>query len=188
MNIIDDLLTPNPYSRPGQPIIRHEYISLHWFANPGTSAKFNRDYWESRKHGDRGYGGGHFAVDASQVLCCIPTEEIAYHLGSSKGYSQWTESAIGTGKHEGVSLPNWYTIGVEMAHENWEGEINEETWNNAVELVARLCERFNRDPFRDIITHNIVVGWKECPRWMVTHPGELQRFQLDVAFHMGAAA
>lgn len=180
VEIREDLLTTNPYSRPGIQLIRPEYIVLHWVANPRTTAQQNHDFWESRKDGGSGYGGGHYIVDDREVVQCVPDEEIAPHVGTSQGITRWAEEAMGAGRHKGYSQTNYFTLGVELCHEDWEGAISPATWQNAVELVSHLCARYRRDPWRDIVTHELVVGWKKCPRWMADHPAELLRFQRDV--------
>ena len=48
--ITQNLLTANINSRPGITLEKVKGIVVHYTANPGTSAKANRDYFESRKN------------------------------------------------------------------------------------------------------------------------------------------
>ena len=48
--ITQNLLTANINSRPGIALEKVKGIVVHYTANPGTSAKANRDYFESRKN------------------------------------------------------------------------------------------------------------------------------------------
>ena len=186
MNIVQDFLTVNKYSRPGLRLIKPEYIVMHWVQNPRTTAKMNRNFWELRKDGKHGYGGGHFLVDDSGVIQCAPATEMMPHVGTGKGITEFARRQFGYGRHEGYSKANFYCLAVEMCHEDAEGSISDATWENTVSLVTHLCHQLNRDPWRDIITHEIVVGWKDCPRWFVDNPGELQRFQTEVGERMAA--
>ena len=42
--ITEDFLTVNPYSRPGTALTKVNNIVVHYVANPGSTAKENRDY------------------------------------------------------------------------------------------------------------------------------------------------
>ena len=46
-----ELLTVNPYSRPGTPTEKITGIVVHYTANPGSDAIDNRNYFESLKDG-----------------------------------------------------------------------------------------------------------------------------------------
>ena len=45
--IVEDFLTPNPYSRPGEKLPEVRNIFVHYTANPGTTAEQNRSYFEN---------------------------------------------------------------------------------------------------------------------------------------------
>ncbi len=49
-----DFLEFNPYSRPGTSMKRINGIVIHYVANPGTTAKQNRDLFAQLKRSDRG--------------------------------------------------------------------------------------------------------------------------------------
>lgn len=44
-----DLLTPNPYSRPQKPLEEVRGIVVHYVANPCSTARENRSYFEQLK-------------------------------------------------------------------------------------------------------------------------------------------
>ena len=50
MEIKENYLTPNPFSRPGTPLNGVKGIVLHWVANPKTTAIQNRNYFEALKN------------------------------------------------------------------------------------------------------------------------------------------
>lgn len=165
-----DHLTVNPYSRPQRKLVEVRAVVMHWVANPGTSAQANRDFFESRKDGRNGYGSAHFVVDANEIVECIPVEEMAYHVGASS-YTRFSDECLG-------AYPNATTIGVEMCHPRWDGSYEQATWQRAVDLVADLLRKADLPPSR-ITTHHAVTG-KECPKWFVDNPSELERFRWDV--------
>jgi len=85
LNIISDYLTVNEFSRPGKRLREVRGLVLHWVANPGSTAKANRDFFEGRKHGKNGYGSAHYIVDMDgSIIQCIPENEMAYHCGSKE--------------------------------------------------------------------------------------------------------
>ena len=75
-----DLLTVNPWSRPGTPLEKIDGIVIHYVGNPGTTAKANRNYFESLSSGEtETYASSHFIVGLEgEVIQCIPLTEIAY--------------------------------------------------------------------------------------------------------------
>ena len=144
---------------------------MHWVANPMTSAKANRDFFESRTDGKNGYGSAHYIVGLSgEVIQCIPCNEVAYHVGTDKKdpasgrlYTDWWRS-VGN-----KMVPNWGTIGVELCHIDWEGHFGQATLDAASELVADLLREHNLTTSA-VGTHNMVVGWKDCPRLWTREP------------------
>ena len=177
MKITEKLLTPNSYSRPRKAIREVRAIVLHWYLKPGQSARGAVLHWELRKEGSRGYGSGHYALDDNEVLLAVPTAEVAYHVGSDK-YTEFTENFL-----EGD--PNYYTLGVEMAHDDMTGRPSSSVRAKALNVVAMLCELY-AVPVNMIVTHFDITGmrphWKRepCHKHFVTQPGELARFQAEV--------
>ena len=55
-------------------------IVIHYVGNPGTTAKANRNYFESLSSGEtETYASSHFIVGLEgEVIQCIPLTEIAY--------------------------------------------------------------------------------------------------------------
>lgn len=175
------MLTVNRFSRSGAKLYGVKAIIFHWIANPGTSEKANALFFENRKDGKTGFGSAHFIIGLNGELEeCVPTDEVAYHVGSDKKdpasgriYTDWCREVCGRW------LPNWCTIGIELCHQDWSGKFTDATWNKAVELSAKLCKQFNFTVDK-IGTHNMIVGWKNCPKWFVDNPKELDRFRNEV--------
>jgi N-acetylmuramoyl-L-alanine amidase len=183
MRIDENLLTVNEFSRPGSKLKSAKAVVLHWVANPGSTPAANRRFYESRKNGKLGYGSAHYFVGIDgQLLRVIPEDEIAYHCGSSdydpasmKIYTDFARAKFGKYATPNSS-PNWVTIGIELCHADDSGRFTAATLASARELCADLCRRYALDPKNDITTHNLIVGWKDCPRWFVKHPEDLKAF------------
>jgi len=173
MIIIEKLLTPNKYSRPGTKLKSIKGIAMHWVANPKSSAMANRNYFENHKLGKTGYSSAHYIIDMSgEIIRCIPDDEMAYHVGSQM-YTDYAKKKFG-------SYPNNCTLGIEMCHPDWTGQFTEETWNAAIELCQYLCKKYNLNPKEDITTHHLIVGWKNCPKWFTDYPAEFEKFKKQI--------
>ena len=72
------LLTVNPYSRPGIETGKINGIVVHYTANPGASAQANRDYFENLKDTKQTKTSSNFIVGLDgEIIQCIPTWEVA---------------------------------------------------------------------------------------------------------------
>jgi N-acetylmuramoyl-L-alanine amidase len=177
MNIQNGLLTINPFSRPGKKLAGIKAVVIHWTANPGSTARQNRNYFESLKgqsldDASARYASAHFIAGISgEVVQCIPAEEMAYHVGAKT----YTPEALGRLGH----YPNNCTVGIELCHPGADGRFTSDTLSAAEELCARLCAQFSLDPARDIWTHYAITG-KNCPRWFIEHPGDFEEFKARV--------
>lgn len=172
MEIQEKYLTINRWSRPSKRLNKVKGIVVHWVAAPMQKAINTWSWFEKRKSGTRGYGSAHFIVgQEGEVLQCMPLDEMAYHVGSKT----YTKDAL----NNLSSYPNNCTIGIEMAHVDWDGRFGEKTYKTTVNLVAELLNKYNLT-IDDIYTHHGVVGWKDCPRWFVSNPDEFKRFKQDV--------
>jgi N-acetylmuramoyl-L-alanine amidase len=178
MNIQRDVLTVNPFSRPGRSITGIRALVIHWTGNPGSTAKQNRDYFEYLKTQSLNdpaarFASAHFIVGISgEVIQCIPAEEMAYHAGA-KAY---TPKALGALGH----FPNLCTIGIELCHPGAEGRFSAETLGAAAELCALLCVQSGLNPLADIWTHHDITG-KDCPKRFVERPEEFAEFKQGIA-------
>lgn len=152
-----DLLTINEYSRPGIERDKINGIVIHYTANPGSSAKQNRDYFEGLKDTKITKASSHFIVGIDgEIIQCVPTAEIAYASNDR----------------------NIDTISIECCHPDETGKYTEATYDALVELVAWLCGKFDLQT-EDIIRHYDVTG-KACPLYFVEHEEEWDRFKQDV--------
>lgn len=152
-----DLLTPNPYSRPGDPMEEVNGVVVHYTANPGTDAKANRNYFENLKTTHTTKASSHFVIGLrGDIVQCIPTQEISYASNDRNGD----------------------TISIEVCHPDETGKFKEESYTALVELVAWIvCEHhLNSD---EILRHYDITG-KNCPKYYVEHKEAWKQFKQDV--------
>ena len=156
-NIEVELLTENPYSRPGLQSDKIQNIVIHYTANPGTSAMQNRNYFEGLKDSKKTKASSHFIVGIKgEIVQCVPTWEIAYASNER----------------------NSDTVSIETCHQNKDGRYTKETYDSLVHLTAWLCEKFKLTE-EDLIRHYDITG-KICPKYFVEDEGAWKQFKLDV--------
>lgn len=192
MNIKQQFLSINEYSRPGWK--RHETLGLiyHWTAVAMQLATVVANYYEQRKYGKTGYGSATYVVDVDgSILQLMPEEEVALHVGeqssrnidpaSGRVYTDWARDRFGIyGDVDKGWGPNWVTIGIEMVPIDNEGRFTSQTLGSGRELGVDICRRHNLS-VEGIGTHHDVVGWKDCPRWWVNHPEDFEYFKQLLA-------
>lgn len=152
-----ELLTNNPYSRPGTKTNRIRGIVIHYTANPGTSAMQNRNYFEGLKDSKLTKASSHFIVGLDgEIVQCVPTWEVAYASNDR----------------------NLDTVSIETCHMTEDGSYTEATKESLVQLTAWLCKKFDLTE-QDVIRHYDVTG-KICPKYYVEHPEAWEAFRKEV--------
>ena len=156
--VTQELLTENPWSRPGTPLEEIRGVVIHYVGNPDTSAAANRNYFESLKDGAEDiYASAHFIVGLEgEVIQCIPLTEWAYASNSRNGD----------------------TVSVEVCHPDETGEFSPVTYDRTVELTAWLCSTFGLTA-DDVLRHYDVSG-KICPKYYVENEDAWSGFLADV--------
>lgn len=168
MNIITDYIKSNKYSRPKTKINPIRGIVIHWVANPNTTAKMNRDYFNTTK----AYGSAHEIIDLNgDVILCVPENEITYNCGSAT----YTERCIA----ELGYTPNYCTYSIECTHIDWKGTMTVETYDSLVQRCIDLCIKFKLNAY-NLWLHKDVVGWKDCHLWFVNNPNEWTKLKDTV--------
>lgn len=152
-----ELLTVNPYSRPGTETKKITGIVVHYTANPGASAMDNRNYFENLKDSHETKVSSNFVVGLEgEIVQCVPTWEEAYASNSR----------------------NIDTVSIECCHPDETGKFNDKTYQSMVELCAWLCLKFGLDE-NDVIRHYDVTG-KDCPKYFVENEKAWRQFRKDV--------
>lgn len=189
MSIRKKYLTINKYSRPNRPLKEVKAIVIHWVENPNISAEGVRHFFENRKKGNSGYGSAHFIIDPKEIIQCMDDTEVAYHCGTSKPissesnqvYTDFARKKFGEYcTNYKSNSPNNVTIGIELCHYDWEGRFDPKTIKQAIKLITSLCIDFGLNPLEDIVTHNQIVGWKDCPRWFTNNPESFEKFKAKI--------
>lgn len=144
-----NFLTVNPYSRPGTKREHVRDIVIHYVANPGTSAKQNRNYFEGLKDqsGSKTVSASsHYIIGSDgTILQCIPLDEVAY----------------------GNYPRNDDTVSIECCHPNSDGRFTDATIKSLIRLTGWLCRELSLNE-KHIIRHYDVSG-KNCPKYYVEH-------------------
>lgn len=152
-----ELLTVNPYSRPGTALEKVNGIVIHYTANPGATAIANRNYFENLKDTHTTKASSHFVVGLEgEIVQCIPTTEIAYASNDR----------------------NSDTISIECCYKNEDGSFEQATYDSVIKLTAWLCAKFGLTS-EDVIRHYDVTG-KLCPLYYVEHEDAWAQFKKDV--------
>lgn len=153
----EQLLTPNKYSRPQRELDGVNGVVVHYVGNPNTTAKQNRDYFESLAITHETSASSHFVVGLKgEIIQCIPLNEVAY-----------------ASRHRNAD-----TISIEVCHPTEEGWFNDSTYDSVIALVAWLVVEYDLD-VEDVIRHYDVTG-KECPKYYVENESAWITFKEDV--------
>ena len=160
--IEEDLLSENPYSRPGLPLSRVNDIVIHYVGNPGTSAAQNRSYFQGLAESGATYASSNLIVGLEgECLLTVPLDEVAYCSNSR----------------------NEDSVSIEFCHPDDSGAPTEATYDSLVRLTAWLLELYGLDESH-IIRHYDISG-KECPRYFVQNEAAWAQFCADVGAQLG---
>lgn len=155
--IIEDYLTPNPYSRPEESLPRVNNIFVHYTANQGTSAAQNRSYFENLGLTGETSASAHFIIGYDgEIIQCIPLDEIAY----------------------AVKERNYDSISIECCYLASDGEFTEATYESLLHLCGWLLKEYRLTP-EDMRRH-YDEGGKKCPLYYVEHEEAWERFLNDL--------
>jgi len=153
----EDFLTPNEYSRPGDPLESVKNIFVHYTANPGTSAKQNRSYFEQQKDVHQVSVSAHFIIGyEGEIIQCVPLDEVAY----------------------AVQTRNYDSISIECCHLEKDGSFTQETYASLIALLAWLTDVYDLDT-EDILRH-YDCGGKKCPLYYTENPDAWEQLKNDV--------
>lgn len=156
--LIRDYIVENPYSRSGVPLTEVNGIVIHYVANPGSTARENRDYFENLKDTHLTKASSHFIIGLDgEIIQCIPLDEISYASNER----------------------NSDTISIECCHPGKNGKFNKKTYRSLTQLTAWLCASYGLTD-ADVIRHYDVTG-KMCPKYFVKHEDAWMDFLSDIA-------
>lgn len=152
------LLDINPYSRPGIETNGITGIVIHYTANPGSSAKENRDYFNGLQYSHETEASSNFIIGLDgEIIQCVPTWEVAYASNDR----------------------NYDTVSIEVCHPDETGKFTDKTYESLIRLTAWLCVKFNLTE-NDVIRHYDITG-KNCPKYFVEHEDAWEKFRENVS-------
>ena len=194
MKIIENYLSINEYSRPGRSLKEVKGVIMHYVGVPGQRALTTWNFFQTACPRDKHYSSAHYIIDLNGgIYHAVPDNEIAYHCGSSqidpksgRFYTDWARGKFGRYAAEPeLNSPNNCTLGVELCVLDAEGNFTNETLKAAAELAANLIKNANLT-VNDLGTHNLVVGWKNCPLLWVKNPILFYEFKERVGSFLEA--
>ena len=162
--IEQDLIPVNPYSRPQLEMQPLQYISIHYVANPGSTARGNREYFQNLGDpNDPAYAirkaGAHFVVGLEgEIIQCIPVYEGTYGMDKEHNYN---------------------TIHIECCHPDETGKFTETTIESLCKLASWLMQQYHLDSTHLIRHYDGTVG-KPCPLYYVEHPDEWEALKQRI--------
>lgn len=156
-DIIEDFLTINDYSRPGEELKNVNNIFVHYTANPGTSAAQNRSYFENLGITGETSASAHFVIGYDgEIIQCVPLDEIAY----------------------AVMQRNYDSISIECCYLEEDGKFTDATYQSLIQLSAWLLKEYKLTP-EDMRRH-YDEGGKKCPLYYVEHEDAWEQFLVDL--------
>lgn len=141
-------------SRRGVSLKAFNDVVVHYVGNPATTAKQNRNYFDSESSDV----SAHFVIGLEgEIIQCLPLNEIS-----------------AASNHR-----NSDTVSIEVCHPDDTGKFTDATYTSLVKLTAWLLDIGELESDR-VIRHYDVTG-KECPRYYVRNPEAWDAFLTDVA-------
>ena len=132
-------------------------IAIHYVGNPDTTAKANRNYFNTPGV----EVSSHFIVGLEgEIVQCVPLDE----------------------KSAATNQRNIDTISIEVCHPDETGRFNDKTYASLVKLCAWLCQQLDLDETH-LIRHYDVTG-KSCPLYYVVHEDAWAQLKKDVGTYL----
>lgn len=153
------IIKKSDYTYDGEALGEVKFITVHYTANPGSTAIANRNYFNSLADGHGVSASAHFIIGLDgEIIQCVPLDCVSWANGNMES--------------------NRHSITIECCHPTDDGHFNEETLDSLRELLRWLCDKYGvaRD---GIIRHYDVTG-KDCPLYFVAHPDEWEAFKDGV--------
>lgn len=155
--ILEDFLTPNEYSRPGERLTEVTEIFVHYTANAGTSAAQNRSYFENLGITGETSASAHFVIGyEGEIIQCLPLDEIGY----------------------AVKEHNFNSVSIECCYLQEDGKFTEETYQSLMKLLGWLMSEYDLGP--SAVKRHYDSGGKLCPLYYVEHEDAWNRLKEDL--------
>ena len=139
-----DLLPKGTKRRSGDKNNGIRFITLHDVGNAYSTAKGNVDYY--RRSANEQYASAQIFIDDKEIVMCIPTSEIAYHVI----YNVTTDNKIFGDDANDVA------IGVELCYFPNDYARTLEAYRKYVWYNAYLAYQFKLNPYTSFIGHHLL--------------------------------
>lgn len=155
--IEENFLTPNEYSRPGEPLPEVTELFVHYTANAGTSAAQNRSYFENLGITGETSASAHFVIGYNgEIIQCLPLDEIGY----------------------AVMEHNYNSVSIECCYLREDGKFEDATYESLIKLLGWLMKEYDLGP--SAIKRHYDSNGKLCPKYYVEHEDEWEQLIRDV--------
>lgn len=156
--IEEAFLTPNPYSRPQDALPKVTQLYVHYTANPGTTARQNRDYFEGLAQTHLTSASAHFVIGyEGEIIQCIPLDEMAY-------------AVIGENDH---------SISIECCYLDQDGKFTDATYQSLLKLLGWLMDEYQVDLSE--VRRHYDAGGKLCPLYYAEHEDAWEQLKQDLS-------
>jgi hypothetical protein len=160
MNIKQEFITPNKYTRPQIRMQKVNAAAIHYAGDPGASAQNIRDYFNGTCIRAKRYASCHYAVGMQgEVIQLIPESEWSYCTNQR----------------------NKDTISIETCHADTTGKFSQAAETSLVALAAQICKRYGLNPLSGGVIRHFDVTGKHCPKYYVDHPDAWAAFKTAVS-------
>lgn len=161
--IQENFLTPNEYSRPGEPLPEVTEIFVHYTANAGTSAAQNRSYFENLGITGETSASAHFVIGSEgEIVQCLPLDEIGY----------------------AVKEHNYNSVSIECCYLQEDGKFEDATYQSLIELLGWLMKEYDLGP--SALKRHYDASGKLCPLYYVEHEDAWEQLKKDVEKYIAA--
>jgi len=187
MNIIEQFIIPNKYTRPQIQLTSVQKIVIHWISQT-SSAQNNIIYCSTMPtNPNPRYCGFQSVIDKDGTIYkTMPFGEKTYGCGTAD-YNNYTK--LGKQLYDDFGSPNNVTFNIELCHPDMTGKPTVETYKGIVEYVAYLCNVFTLDPFNDVVLHSDIVSTSvkpPCHKWFYSNPSKWNSFKNEVSTLMSS--
>lgn len=155
--IEENFLTPNEYSRPGEPLPEVTELFVHYTANAGTSAAQNRSYFENLGITGETSASAHFVIGFDgEIIQCLPLDEIGY----------------------AVKEHNYNSVSIECCYLREDGKFEDATYQSLIQLLGWLMKEYDLGP--SAVKRHYDSSKKLCPKYYVEHEDAWEQLLADL--------
>lgn len=180
LNISERLLE----HRDGRPLGDLRAVVVHNVGNPKYTLDETIKLWEEKgiQNNNRGSNAHYYIAGDGKTTRIVPENERANHSGALEiDYTSGAKEKFASGNETWPTLPNKYSIGIEMYQIDYSGTVTDATYDSTVELAADILLRNDLNPSTDLIRHYDVTDSIACPLYYIQNQDKWTELKDDVA-------